>query len=42
MGRLVLIHLNALRPDVGEPDLDRARSIFPETDIAFDGMEIEF
>lgn len=42
MKLVVLIHLNPLRPDAGEPDLDRARSIFPETEVAFDGMELEF
>jgi ribonuclease Z len=42
VARLVLIHLNPLRPDACEPDLDRARSIFPVTEVAFDGMEIEF
>ncbi|MFC2031028.1 MBL fold metallo-hydrolase [Chloroflexota bacterium] len=42
VGRLVLIHLNALRPELGEPELDRAQSIFPRTEVAFDRMEIEF
>jgi ribonuclease Z len=42
VGRLVLIHLNALRPESGEPELDLAHSIFPRTEVAFDRMEIEF
>ena len=42
VGRLVLIHLNPLRPDWGEPELEIAHSIFPRTEIAFDQMEIEF
>jgi len=42
VGRLLLVHLNALRPHAGEPDLHRARDIFPSTEVAFDGMEIEF
>mgnify|MGYP001818629765 CR=1 FL=1 len=41
VGRLVLVYLNALRPEAGEPDLDRARSIFPRTELAFDRMGIE-
>lgn len=42
VGRLVLIHLSALRPESGEPELDLAYPIFPQTEIAFDGMEIIF
>jgi ribonuclease BN (tRNA processing enzyme) len=42
VGRLVLIHLSPLRPDHGEPELDRAYPIFPRTEVAYDGMEIEF
>jgi ribonuclease Z len=42
VGRLVLIHLSAFRPEHGEPELDRARAIFPRTEVAFDRMEIEF
>jgi ribonuclease BN (tRNA processing enzyme) len=42
VGRLVLIHLNALRPELGEPELDRVQSIFPRTEVAYDRMEIEF
>ena len=41
VGRLVLIHLNAQRPESGEPELDLAYPIFPRTEVAFDGMEIE-
>jgi len=41
VGRLVLIHLSAMRPDSGEPELDRAHPIFPRTEVAFDRMEIE-
>jgi ribonuclease Z len=42
VGRLVLVHLSSFRPEHGEPELDRAHSIFPRTEVAFDGMEIEF
>jgi len=42
VGRLVLIHLHSARPDTGEPELDRIQSIFPQTEVAFDRMEIEF
>jgi len=42
VGRLVLIHLNPLRPEWGEPELELAHPIFPQTEIAFDRMEIEF
>jgi ribonuclease Z len=42
VGRLVLIHLSSFRPELGEPNLDRAYPIFPRTEVAFDGMEIEF
>ena len=42
VGRLVLIHLSSFRPEHGEPELDRAYPIFPRTEVAFDGMEIEF
>lgn len=42
VGRLVLIHLSSFRPESGEPELDRVQSIFPNTEVAFDRMEIEF
>jgi ribonuclease BN (tRNA processing enzyme) len=42
VGRLILIHLSAMRPETGEPEIERAHSIFPRTEIAFDRMEIEF
>jgi ribonuclease BN (tRNA processing enzyme) len=42
VGRLILIHLSAMRPEMGEPELDRAFPIFPRTEVAFDKMEIEF
>jgi ribonuclease BN (tRNA processing enzyme) len=42
VGRLVLIHLNPLRPEWAEPELELAHAIFPRTEIAFDRMEIEF
>ncbi|MCJ7701608.1 MAG: hypothetical protein MUO62_08510 [Anaerolineales bacterium] len=42
VGRLVLIHLSGMRPESGEPELDRVQSIFPQTEVAFDRMEIEF
>ena len=42
VGRLVLIHLHPFRHFIGPPDIDRARSIFPATQVAYDGMQIEF
>jgi len=42
VGRLVLIHLSSFRPELGEPELDHAYPIFPRTEVAYDGMEIEF
>jgi len=42
VGRLVLVHLNPLRPHAGEPELQRARELFPATEVAYDRMEIEF
>lgn len=42
VGRLVLIHLSSFRPESGEPEIDRIQSIFPQTEVAFDRMEIEF
>ena len=34
--------MNPRHPEAGELDLDHAKAIFPETLIAFDGMEIGF
>lgn len=34
--------MSSRRPEAGELDLDHAKAIFPETSIAFDGMEIDF
>lgn len=42
VGRLILIHLNPLRPEAGEPELERAQTIFPRTEVAYDRMEIGF
>jgi len=42
VGRLILIHLSTMRPETGEPEIERAHSIFPQTEVAFDRMEIEF
>ena len=42
VGRLILIHLSAMRPETGEPEIERAHSIFPQTEVAFDRMEVEF
>jgi ribonuclease Z len=42
VGRLVLIHLDSFRQERGGPELDRAHPIFPRTEAAYDGMEIEF
>jgi ribonuclease BN (tRNA processing enzyme) len=41
VGRLVLIHLNALRPVTGEPEVERVQAIFPEVEVAYDGMVVE-
>lgn len=41
VGRLVLVHLSALRPVTGEPELDRIQGIFPRTEVAYDGMVLE-
>lgn len=42
VGRLVLIHLSSFRPETGEPEIKRATPIFPQTEVAFDRMEIHF
>ena len=42
VGRLILIHLSTMRPEMGEPELELAHPIFPHTELAFDRMEIEF
>jgi ribonuclease BN (tRNA processing enzyme) len=42
VGRLVLIHLSSFRPELDEPELDRAYPIFPRTEVSYDRMEIEF
>jgi ribonuclease BN (tRNA processing enzyme) len=42
VGRLVLIHLSSFRPEHGEPELDHAYPILPRTEVAHDGIEIEF
>jgi len=42
VGRLILVHLNPLRPEWGEPEVELVHSIFPRTEVAFDRMEIEF
>jgi|LWDU01.1.fsa_nt_gi ribonuclease BN (tRNA processing enzyme) len=41
VGRLVLIHINPLDESDDPVDLSKAREIFPATDVAFDGMEID-
>lgn len=42
VGRLVLTHINPLAEDDDPIDLPAARAIFPATDIAQDGMVLEF
>jgi ribonuclease BN (tRNA processing enzyme) len=42
VGRLILVHLSSMRPESGEPELDRVSAIFPNTEVAYDRMEIEF
>lgn len=41
VGRLVLVHLNPLGDPDDPVDLPTARTIFPRTEIGFDGFEIE-
>jgi ribonuclease Z len=40
--RLVMIHINPLDESEDPIDLAKARKIFPATEVAFDGMEIEW
>ena len=42
VGRLVLVHINPLADAENPVDLDAARSIFPETVVGTDNMELEF
>lgn len=42
VGRLVLVHLNALAGDKDPVDLNVARAIFPATAVGHDLMEIDF
>lgn len=42
VGRLLLTHFNPLEHGDDPVGLDVARSLFPRTDLAADGMEIEF
>ncbi len=42
VGRMVLVHINPLAANDDAIGLDRARRIFPHTDIGTDRMEIEF
>jgi ribonuclease BN (tRNA processing enzyme) len=42
VGRLILVHKNPIPQWSIEADLDRAREIFPATEIGEDGMEIDF
>lgn len=42
VGRLVLVHLNPLAAEPDPIGIERARSIFPRTELASDRMEIEF
>jgi ribonuclease Z len=42
VGRLLLIHHNALGLKIEGAELESARAIFPATEVGLDGMEIEF
>ncbi len=42
VGRLILVHVNPLDERDDPIDLKVARSIFPNTELATDGLEIEF
>lgn len=42
VGRLILVHHNPIAEWSIVPDLERAREIFPATDIGVDGMEVDF
>lgn len=42
VGRLVLVHLNPLVPIQEVPDVERARNLFPATQLAVDQMEVVF
>lgn len=42
VGRLILVHVNPLDPREDPVGLEVARSIFPQTDLATDGLVIEF
>ena len=42
VGRLVLLHINPLTPEEDPIGLDIAREIFPLTEVAVDGLEIDF
>jgi ribonuclease Z len=42
VGRLILIHHNALGLKIDGAELEAARAIFPATEVGLDGMEIEF
>ena len=41
VGRLVLVHINPLFESDDVLEVDRARSIFPRTEIGHDGMQLE-
>jgi ribonuclease BN (tRNA processing enzyme) len=42
VGRLVLVHVSAVRPGAVASLLERVDPIFPRTEVGFDGMEVEF
>ena len=42
VGRLLLTHIDPNRPDDDPIDIAVARKIFPNTELAEDGMEIDF
>lgn len=42
VGRLILVHMNPAVPDDDPVGLDVARMVFPNTDLGFDGMALDF
>ena len=42
VGRLLLVHIDPLRPDDDPIGIETARAIYPATEVAEDRMAIEF
>ena len=42
VARMVLVHINPLSVEDDPVGLEKARKVFPSTEIAYDGMELEF